>query len=48
MYFELLSEGTLTHTHDHETTIIYPGKYSQVNEREIDWFEKGITKKVID
>ena len=48
MYFELLSEGALTHTHDHEPTVIWPGKYKQVQEREIDWFEKGITKKVVD
>lgn len=48
MYFELLSEGILTHTHDHETTTILPGKYKQVGEREIDNFGSFIVRRVID
>ncbi len=37
-----------SHTHDHETTIVNPGIYKQVQEREIDWFLEGIERKVID
>lgn len=48
MYFELKSAGKLTHTHDHETTTILPGKYVQVNEREMDHFANSIVRKVID
>ena len=48
MYFELLAEGELTHTHDHATTKIMPGRYVQVPEREVDHFADSIVRKVID
>lgn len=47
-YVVLLSAGTLTHTHDHNTITIDKGIWKQVQEREIDWFSEGIEKKVID
>lgn len=47
-YLVLMSDGTLTHTHDHETITIQPGIWKQVQEREVDWFADGITRKVID
>lgn len=48
MYFELTAPGKLTHTHDHETTTILPGKYVQIPEREVDHFADSIIRKVID
>lgn len=47
-YIQLLKPAKLSHTKDHETITIQPGIYKQIQEREIDWFEKGITKKVVD
>ena len=47
-YFELFSEGRITHTHDHEPLVIPIGTYKQIAEREIDWFAGGVTRKVQD
>jgi hypothetical protein len=50
IYFELLGEATLTHTHDHET-IATPSErtyYVQIPEREIDHFADSVERKVID
>lgn len=43
----VLKEGTITHTHDHETITFEPGYYRQVQEREVDHFSKT-TRKVLD
>ncbi len=45
---KLLKEAQITHTHDHAPLIIAPGYYIQIQERELDWFNKGISRKVID
>lgn len=47
-YFKLDAEAKSTHTHDHETTIVLPGIYTQVGEREIDHFADSVVRKVID
>lgn len=46
-YFELLSEGILTHE-EHETISIKPGIYKKIQEREVDHFAGSVTRKVID
>lgn len=46
-YFELLSEGTLTHE-EHKKIIIKPGIYKKIQEREVDHFMGSIVRKVID
>jgi len=48
MYFQLLSAGTVTHTHDHETITLPPGTYTQVQEREVDHFADSVVRKVLD
>lgn len=48
IYIELLSEATHSHTKDHETVRVMPGIYKQIQEREVDWFMDGITRKVVD
>lgn len=47
-YFEVLAEGKLAHTSDHETTVILPDVYVQVPEREVDHFSESIVRRVID
>ena len=46
-YFELLSEGKLTHE-EHKTLIVPPGIYRKFQEEEVDHFAQSITRKVID
>lgn len=48
MYFELLEEGQMTHTADHEIVAVPKGIYKQVPEREQDHFADSITRKVVD
>lgn len=48
VYVQLLSDATHSHTKDHETIIVKPGIYKQIQEREIDWFADGVTRKVLD
>jgi hypothetical protein len=43
----LKTEGQLTHN-QHGALTIAPGTYRIGQEREVDWFAKGITRKVID
>lgn len=40
-YFELLSEGELSHE-EHKTITIPPGRYIKVREREKDWFSLAV------
>jgi len=47
-FYKLMSEGTITHTHDHETIKIPPGIYKQVPERELDHFADSIQRRVVD
>lgn len=47
-YFQFFAQVKHTHTRDHETTFVMPGIYKQVPEREVDWFEHGVVRKVID
>jgi hypothetical protein len=46
-YFELKSEGKLTHE-EHKTLTVKPGIYKRVQEQEVDHFQGSITRKVID
>jgi hypothetical protein len=46
-FFELFSEGELTHE-EHKTIKVAPGKYRQVQEREVDHFAGSITRRVVD
>ncbi len=46
-YFELLSEGKLTHE-EHKTITIPPGTYKKFQEEEVDHFAGSVTRKVID
>lgn len=46
-FFELKEEGTLTHE-EHKTIKMPPGVYKKFQEEEVDWFAKGITRKVLD
>lgn len=46
-YFELKAEGTLTHE-EHKTLRMPPGIYKKFQEEEVDWFNEGISRKVID
>ncbi len=48
IYYELLSAGTATHTHDHEPITIEPDFYVFVPEREIDHFAKSVVRQVVD
>jgi len=43
----LKTEGTLVHN-QHGPLTIAPGTYRIGQEREVDWFLEGITRKVID
>lgn len=45
-YFELLSEGTITHE-EHKSLTIPKGIYKKVKEREVDHFQ-GIVRQVLD
>lgn len=47
-YYQLLEEGMLTHTHDHETLKTVAPIYRQVPEREQDHFADSVTRKVVD
>lgn len=47
-YYQLLEEGEVTHTHDHEPLKIEPGIYRQVPEREVDHFGNSVVRKVLD
>lgn len=46
-YFELLSEGTLTHE-EHKTLKVAPGIYRKFQEEEVDHFAQSVTRKVLD
>lgn len=46
-YFELLSEGTLSHE-DHKSIKLPPGLYKKFQEEEVDHFAQSVTRKVID
>lgn len=48
MYFELLENGEVSHTKDHETIHISKGIYTQVPEREVDHFADSVIRKVQD
>ena len=46
MYFELLSDGLLSHE-EHKTLTVRPGIYKKIVEREFDWFQLA-ARTVID
>src|SRR3990167_9017570 len=48
MYFDLLSSGVITHTHDHEPLTLPAGKYIQIQEREMDHFADSVVRQVLD
>ena len=48
MQFELLEDGKLIHTHDHEILTIKIGKYVQIPERELDHFSNSVARNVVD
>lgn len=47
-YFKLAGEAKSTHTSDHATTIVLPGIYTQVPEREVDHFADSVVRNVVD
>ncbi len=47
-YIQVFNKVKHTHSSDHETTFVLPAIYKQVREREKDWFQEGITRKVQD
>jgi hypothetical protein len=47
-YFKLNGTAQSTHTSDHATTIVLPGIYTQVPEREVDHFADSVVRKVVD
>ena len=47
-YFDISEKGTLSHTHDHETTTIEPGIYKQIGEREVNHYADSVVRQVID
>ncbi len=48
VFIQVINPIKHSHTHDHETTIVMPGIYKQIQERELDWFQEGVERKVID
>ena len=49
VYLEVLRPIKHSHTHDHQTVIVNPGIYKQVQEREVDNFSSEfLIRKVVD
>ena len=48
IFLRVMEPAEVTHTSDHETIILQPGIYRQVQEREVDHFADSVIRKVLD